>query len=60
MYKCAYVSLQCHAGTRARPRGRATWPCMPRRIHVGSRDKCTHFCIYLYYFKRLKIENKVK
>ena len=52
---CTRTSM-CHAGTRAGPRGAATWPRVPRRIHVGSRDKCTHFFHFLIILNHLKIE----
>ena len=42
-----HVSHPRHAGKRARPRGRATWPCVPRRIHVGPRVKYPLFGLYL-------------
>ena len=45
--KYMYTSPHCHANTRVRPRGKAMWPCVPRRIHVGSHDKCTHFANFL-------------
>ena len=32
------TSPQCHACTRMGTRGAAMSPCMPRRIHVGSRE----------------------
>ena len=31
----AYVSPSCHAGARVGLRGFATWPGVPRRIHVA-------------------------
>ena len=43
---CVYVSPPRHAGTRARPRGRATWPCVPHRIHVGPRVKFPIFALF--------------
>ena len=41
------ASPQCHTGTRAGPRGAATWPCVPRRIRLGSRGKCPIFAFNL-------------
>ena len=41
------ASPQCHAGTRAGPHGAATWPCMPRCIHVGSREKCPFLLFFI-------------
>ena len=43
----------------AGPRGAATWPCMPRRIHAGPALNIKFF-LFLYYLKPLKIENKIK
>ena len=44
--RCA-TQPECHVGTCAGPRGRATWPCVPRRIHVGPRDKYPLFTFIL-------------
>ena len=55
-----HMSHLCHAGTRVGPRGSATWPCVPRRIHVSSRDKCTLFALFLINLNAFKIENKLK
>ena len=51
-YKYAGVNMSPprHAGGRARPRGRAKWPCMPRHVHVGSRDKVTFFLLIFNCF----------
>ena len=29
------------------PRGSTMWPCVPRRTHVGSREKYPHFAFIL-------------
>ena len=29
------TSHLCHVGPRVGSRGSATWPCVPRRIHMG-------------------------
>ena len=49
----------CHACRRACPRGRAPWPCVPRRVHVGPRAKTFFFIInFFIILTNLKIENK--
>ena len=55
-----HTSHPCHAGTRVGPCGSAMWPCMPRRIHVNPRDKCTFFALFLINLNSFKIENKLK
>ena len=42
-----YTSPQCHAGTRTGLHGAAMWPRVPRRIHVGSREKYPLFAFIL-------------
>ena len=32
-----------------RPRGRATWPCVPRRVHVGPRAKTPFLFIIIIF-----------
>ena len=50
------TSHLCHSGTRAGPRGSVTWPCVPRLIHVGPRDKCTLFALFLINLNAFKIK----
>ena len=46
------MPCRCRVG----PRGSATWPCVPRCIHVVPCGNKTTFCLYFIYFNRLKIE----
>ena len=39
---------------RVGPRGAATWPWVPGRIHVGPARKKSAFCHLNNYFKRYK------
>ena len=54
------MSSLCHAGTRVGLCGSATWPCVPRRIHVGPRKSYPLFCPFLIGFNAFKIKNKFK
>ena len=38
-----HMSPPRHAGARVGPRGSATWPCVPRRTHVGPVRKSSLF-----------------
>ena len=44
-----HVSRQRHAGRLVRSRGSATWPCVPRRIHVGPLANNLIFVIFLLF-----------
>ena len=41
-----HMSPPRHAGARACPRGKATWPQVPRRIHVYEREIYPLFAIF--------------
>ena len=38
------------------PRGAVTWPCVPRRIHMGPARKYPLFSPILNHFNHLEIE----
>ena len=59
-YKYAHVSPLRHVGARVGPRGFATWPWVPRRIHVGPAKKLIPFLLLFYCFNWFKIENKFR
>ena len=44
-YAC-HLSPPHHASARVGPRGSATWPCVPRRTHVGPARKYTPFFLF--------------
>ena len=48
--------VRCHVG----PRGAATWPGVPRRIHVGPAQKTPFLPLlnYFFTFKNCKINQK--
>ena len=50
-YKHAcHVSPLRHVGARLGSRGSATWPCVPRRTHVGPTQKYTPFFLFFLMF----------
>ena len=49
-YKYAHVSPPRHVGARLGPRGAATWPRVPRRIHVDPAGKYTPFFLFFKLF----------
>ena len=40
-------------------RGAATWPCVPRHIHVAPRGNKIAFCIFLFNFN-INIANLIQ
>ena len=48
-YKYVHTSPR-RVGARVGPRGSATWPCVPRRTHVGPARKLTPFLLFVQLF----------